>query len=237
MIYAAILAGGVGSRVKHATIPKQFIELAGKPVIAYTIENMLRVTRFDYLYIAVHREWMEYMKNLVQTSFPIEMREKIRLTEGGAERMDSIRSVTDAICCEHTVCDQDVIVIHDAARPFVTEKILNDSIDCALEYGAVVAALPASDTILHSYDGKVVSDIPKRSVVYHGQAPDRYLLKRLLDMYAALTPEQVAIVTGTSQVCTLNGATLHMVEGDSINFKITTDSDLIMAENIIQNNK
>lgn len=237
MIYGAILAGGVGSRVKSATIPKQFIELEGKPVIAYTIEHMLKVPRFDAIYIAVHKEWIEYMEQLVADFIPKELQCKVKLTDGGKERLDSIRNVTDAICRENVLGEQDVIVIHDAARPFVTEKILNDSIDCALAHGAVVAALPASDTILHSVNGTEVSDIPNRSIVYHGQAPDSFNLKLFLDMQAALSEEQKKTITGTSQICTLNGVVLHMVEGDSINFKITTDSDLLIAKNIIRNSK
>ncbi len=237
MIYGAILAGGVGSRVKSASIPKQFIEVSGKPVIAYTIENMLKVTRFDEIYIAVHGEWMDYMEQLIADHISQEWHHRVRLTVGGKERLDSIRNVTDAICREHAIGEHDVIVIHDAARPFVTEKILNDSIDCALEHGAVVAALPASDTILHSTNGTEVSEIPDRSMVYHGQAPDSFNLKLFLDMQAALSEEQKATITGTSQICTLNGVVLHMVEGDSMNFKITTDSDLLMAEDIIKNRK
>lgn len=235
MIYGVILAGGVGSRVKKSLIPKQFIELEGKPIIAYTIENMLKVPRFDALYIAVHREWMDYMKTLVADGFTPEQQAKIHMTEGGKERLDSIRNVTDAICRENPLGEQDVIVIHDAARPFVTEKILNDSIDCAMEYGAVVAATPASDTILHSVNGTEVSEIPPRSIVFHGQAPDSFNLKLFLDMQAAIPEELKPTITGTSQICTINGVTLHMVEGDSINFKITTDSDLIIAQNIVKN--
>ncbi len=237
MIYGAILAGGVGSRVKSANIPKQFIELDGKPVIAYTIENMLKVTRFDEIYIAVHGEWLDYMEQLIVDYIPEAQQNKVKLTAGGKERLDSIRNVTDAISGAHAIGEQDVIVIHDAARPFVTEKILNDSIDCAMVHGAVVAALPASDTIIHSVNGTEVSEIPNRSIVYHGQAPDSFNLKLFLDMQAALSEEQKAVITGTSQICTLNGVVLHMVEGDSINFKITTDSDLLIAENIMKNKK
>lgn len=235
MIYGAILAGGVGSRVKMADRPKQFLELEGKPVIVYTLMNMLKVSRFDAIYIAVHREWMDFMEELVVKYIPADQQGKVKLTYGGKERLDSIRNVTDAICAENPLGEQDVIVIHDAARPFVTEKILNDSIDCAMEHGAVVAALPASDTILHSQDGKAVSEIPNRSIVYHGQAPDSFNLKLFLDMQAALSEEQKKVITGTSQICTLNGVTLHMVEGDSVNFKITTDSDLLIAANMIKN--
>ena len=124
MIYGAMLAGGVGSRMKSAVIPKQFLEVEGKPIIIYTLQNMLKVDRFDYIYIATHKDYLAYMKEMVQkyTDKP----EKVRIIEGGKERMDSIHNVTDAILKDEGVHEDDVIVIHDAVRPLVTEKILND---------------------------------------------------------------------------------------------------------------
>ena len=112
MIYGAMLAGGVGSRMKSAVIPKQFLEVDGKPIIIYTLQNMLKVDRFDYIYIATHKDYLAYMKEMVQkyTDKP----EKVRIIEGGKERMDSIHNVTDAILKDEGVHEDDVIVIHDA---------------------------------------------------------------------------------------------------------------------------
>ena len=134
MIYGAILAGGTGSRMKSIDIPKQFVEMEGKPIILYTIEHMLAAERFDYIYIAVHPDYEDYMKKL--TAERVKEPEKIRILLGGKERMDTIHNVTDAIEADHGIGDEDVIVIHDAARPFVTKQILNDSIDTAAKYGA-----------------------------------------------------------------------------------------------------
>ena len=136
MIYGAMLAGGSGTRVKSSKIPKQFIEIGGKPIIIYTLENMLKVKRFDYIYIAVHKDYEDYMNEQVKKNIPES--EKVRVILGGKERMDTINNVTTAITNDNGIHDDDVIVIHDAVRPFVTEKILNDSIDCAAEYGACV---------------------------------------------------------------------------------------------------
>ena len=79
MIYGAMLAGGVGSRMKSAVIPKQFLEVDGKPIIIYTLQNMLKVDRFDYIYIATHKDYLAYMKEMVQkyTDKP----EKVRIIE------------------------------------------------------------------------------------------------------------------------------------------------------------
>lgn len=160
MIYGAMLAGGSGTRVKSSKIPKQFIEIGGKPIIIYTLENMLKVKRFDYIYIAVHKDYEDYMNEQVKKNIPES--EKVRVILGGKERMDTIimspplsQMITDFM-------NDDVIVIHDAVRPFVTEKILNDSIDCAAEYGACVCGLPCAEYYLHSKGGEYVEDIPQK---------------------------------------------------------------------------
>lgn len=119
MIYGAMLAGGSGTRVKSSKIPKQFIEIGGKPIIIYTLENMLKVKRFDYIYIAVHKDYEDYMNEQVKKNIPES--EKVRVILGGKERMDTINNVTTAITNDNGIHDDDVIVIHDAVRPFVTE--------------------------------------------------------------------------------------------------------------------
>jgi 2-C-methyl-D-erythritol 4-phosphate cytidylyltransferase len=231
MIYGAMLAGGVGSRMKSATIPKQFLEVDGQPIILYTLRNMLKVERFDYIYIATHRDYISYMEKMIQEY--IDTPGKVRIIEGGKERMDSIHNVTDAIVADCGLREEDVIVIHDAVRPLVTEKILNDSIDAAREYGACVCGLPAVDTMLFSEDGKVVTNIPERSKLYNGQAPDSFRLKRFLDMQDNLTEEQKKVITGTSQICTMNGQPIYIIEGDALNFKLTTDGDLLIFKSMI----
>lgn len=229
MNYAAILAGGVGSRIKSVSIPKQFVEIDGMPVISYTIKSILKPEIFDRIYIATHREWIEFMKQLISSEFP-DNADKIAVIEGGRERMDSITNVLSAIQSDSVVFPEDVLVIHDAARPFVTEKILRDSVEAAFEYGAVVAGLNAVDTMLYSNDGELVDDIPPRKMIFHGQAPDSFRLKLFIEMINNLSDEQRAVITGTSQICTFNNHKLHMIKGDAMNFKITTDFDLFIAE-------
>ena len=151
--------------------------------------------------------------------------------------MDSIHNVTDAILKDEGVHEDDVIVIHDAVRPLVTEKILNDSIDAAGTYGACVCGLPAVDTMLYSEDGKVVTTIPERSKLFNGQAPDSFSLPRFLEMQANLTEEQREVITGTSQICTMNNKPIYIIEGDPLNFKLPTDADLLIFNSIIDNIK
>lgn len=231
MIYGAMLAGGSGTRVKSSDIPKQFIEINGQPIIIHTLKNMLKVKRFDRIYIASREDYIDYLKKQVEEN--VGEPERVRIIAGGKERMDSIHNVTAAIEADSGINDEDVIVIHDAVRPFVTEKILNDSIDCAAKYGACVCGLPCADTILHSKKGDVVDDIPPRSELFCGQAPDSFRLRHFIDMQNNLSEEQKKVITGTSQICTMNGQPIYIIEGDAINFKITTDSDLVMVRTLL----
>lgn len=231
MIYGAMLAGGSGTRIKSSVIPKQFIEINSQPIIIHTLKNMLKLDRFDLIYIACREDYIDYLKKQVEDN--ISNSNKVRIIKGGKERMDTIRNVTTAIENDNGISENDVIVIHDAVRPFVTLKILNDSIEYATKFGACVCGLPCADTILHSVHGDVVDDIPPRSELYCGQAPDSFNLKRFIEMERSLTEEQKLNITGTSQICTMNNQPIYIIEGDALNFKITTDSDLELARKLL----
>ena len=232
MNYAIILASGKGIRMKDCkNIPKQFREINGKPIIIYTINNLLKVNRFDALYVVVPQDYIDYTKIIINKHIK-ENLEKINIISGGNERMDSIDNAIKAIVDNNKVNDNDIVVIHDGVRPFITERILNESIDKSREYGAVVASIPVSDTLLISNDGYKVDEIPKRSIYYKGQAPDSFRLKLFIELLEKLSPEDRKKIVGTSQVCTLNNYPIHMIEGDEINFKITTASDLNIANGI-----
>lgn len=229
MNYAAILAGGVGTRVNSIDYPKQFYTIDEKPVIIYTTEKLVNSSLIDLVYIAVIEDYYDYMMALLEK---YNLTEKTVLITGGKTRMDTIDKVVEAIL-QKNITDDDVILIHDAVRPFITNKIIEDSIEGAKKYGATVATIPATDTIVSSVDDNVVSFIPNRRELYCGQSPDTFNLKHFIEMEGNLTEEQKKQVTGTSQVCTLNGQEIYMIPGDPINFKITTDFDLLIAENII----
>ena len=227
----AILAGGVGKRM-GGDIPKQFLLVNNIPIIVYTIKIFLTTPEFDLIYIVIHQSWKKYLIDILQ-NYQIDS-ERLRIIDGGEERINSIENLVTAVSSNKNSSD-DIIVIHEAVRPFVSQEILVNSIHAAEKYGAVVAAVPATDTMLFIEGNNSVSSIPDRSKIYHGQAPDSFkvgLLKSALD---SLSSDEKKIITGTSQICLLRGIPIHTIKGDSKNFKITTLSDLMIAEAIMQN--
>lgn len=232
MNYGVILAGGSGTRMKSIDVPKQYFEIKGIPIIIYTIKKFIDVDCFDYIYIAIDNNYKNYMISILEKFIDNKNISKITLVNGGKERIDSIHNVIESIDV-NKINDDDIIVIHDAVRPFVTEKIILNNIKGAKEYGATVTSIPVNDTILLSTDGDYVDRIPIRKTLFNGQSPDSFNLKIFIELENKLTEEQKEIITGTSQVCTLNDYPIRMIEGDAINFKITTDADLELAEHII----
>lgn len=230
--YAAILAGGIGNRMHSATIPKQFLQLGDRPIIIWTIQKILGSHAFDYVYIAIHPEWKDYLQELLEKWDICEP--NLTIVSGGKERLDSIENVIDAICNSHTVETEDKILIHDAVRPFITNQIISDSLEALNRHPAVVAAIPATDTMLWIESDDRVDSMPDRSKLYNGQAPDSFRLQVLAKSIRELTPRQRRVITGTAQICLLDGIPIHTVPGDPINIKLTSDSDMLIAEGLIR---
>lgn len=232
MKYAAILAGGTGKRMSSA-LPKQFLELQREAIIIRTIRRILSSALFDKLVIAIHPEWKSYLEELIaKAALPAA---DILITEGGKERLDSIRNTTGFITSTFGPAgEKDYIVIFDAVRPFVSHTIMQDSLEALTRHEAVVAALPAVDTMLWIEEGTRVDSMPQRSKLFHGQAPDSFRLVTLCQALAALTPEEEQIITGTAQICMLKGIDIHTIPGDPKNIKVTTPFDIQLGEVLCQ---
>ena len=234
MNYAIILAAGFGTRIKNIDIPKQYYEINGIPIIMYTVKKFVKLDCFDYIYLTVDKDYKKLMKSLLDKH--IGEYSQIELVEGGKERIDSIQNVINNID-ENEVNKDDIILVHDGVRPFVTDEILLESIEYTKQYGACVTSSPVNDTILQSENGEFVNNIPVRSTLFCGQSPDTFNLKNFIKMISGLTDEQKKKVTGTSDICTFYNVPIKMTTGNNLNFKITTDEDLKIAELLLKDVK
>lgn len=232
MIFGAILAGGVGSRMHMADMPKQFLPLGDKPVIVHTLEKFLTCMRFDIIYIGVHGDWVDYMKDLIARYVPAQQ-ERICVVAGGSDRNETIFNVVRTIEQTYGESDDHIIVTHDAVRPFLSLRIIEENIDGALQYGAVDTVVPAADTIVVSKDGKVISDIPQRVNMYQGQTPQSFRIRLLKDMYYSLSEEEKHILTDACKICVVRNYPVHLVMGSDTNLKLTTPGDYKIAQAMV----
>ncbi|MEE0059807.1 MAG: 2-C-methyl-D-erythritol 4-phosphate cytidylyltransferase [Acutalibacteraceae bacterium] len=231
MIYGAILAGGIGTRMHVSSMPKQFLPLNGKPIIIHTLEKMLACSRFDAVYLGIHPSWMSYMYDLLD-KYNVCNADKIRLAPGGETRNDTIFKIIDEIKRDFGENEDDIIVTHDAVRPFVTLRILEENIDAAVEFGACDTVVPATDTIVCSEDGEEITDIPHRELMYQGQTPQSFKVKMLKELYAQLTDTEKEILTDACKICVMKNVPVKLIKGEILNIKITTVHDYQIAEAI-----
>ncbi|EAF0859704.1 2-C-methyl-D-erythritol 4-phosphate cytidylyltransferase [Listeria monocytogenes] len=231
MIYAQILAGGKGTRMGNVSMPKQFLPLNGKPIIVHTVEKFILNTRFDKILISSPKEWMNHAEDNIKKYISDD---RIVVIEGGEDRNETIMNGIRFVEKTYGLTDDDIIVTHDAVRPFLTHRIIEENIDAALETGAVDTVIEALDTIVESSNHEVITDIPVRDHMYQGQTPQSFNMKKVFNHYQNLTPEKKQILTDACKICLLAGDDVKLVKGEIFNIKITTPYDLKVANVIIQ---
>ncbi len=230
MIFGIILAGGVGSRMSQATMPKQFLPLGDKPILMHTVARFLACEQLDKVYIGVHKDWVDHTRELLDTHFPDA---DVQVVCGGGDRNDTLFAVIDEIETQHGADEEHLVVTHDAVRPFVTARILEDNVAAAKAYGAVNTVIPAVDTIVVSCDGNVIDGVPPRHTMYQVQTPQSFRMTLLTSLYRSLSDEQKATLTDTASVCVMCSYPVHLVKGEQTNLKITTPEDYRIAQAMV----
>jgi 2-C-methyl-D-erythritol 4-phosphate cytidylyltransferase len=216
-IGAIILMAGSGSRFGTKT-PKQFLLLGQKRVYLHTVDVFTETNVFDEIVLVCPQDWQEVV-----------MQEVPRATVilGGKTRQES--SYLGLLGFSQK---PDIVVIHDAVRPFVSRDILDSNIHQAILHGAVDTCIASSDTLVYAPGGKTIANIPKREDYLRGQTPQTFRFDWIWQAH------QEAATQDAHDDCQLLlkiGRSVHIVPGNDTNFKITTEVDLILAERIIQN--
>ena len=232
MVFGVILAGGIGSRMGNQEKPKQYMQLGDKPIIIHTIEKFYVNDKFEKIMVLCPREWVAHTKNLVK-KYMKDADTRVVVLEGGSTRNETIMNAVSYIESEYGVEDDTIIVTHDAVRPFVTHRIIEENIRMVQEYGACDTVIQATDTIVRSDDKTVISEIPDRSKIYQGQTPQSFNVKKLKELYHSLTEEEKTILTDAAKIFVLRGEKVYLVDGEVFNIKITYPYDLKVAETLI----
>lgn len=228
MNFAIILAGGNGSRM-NSSIPKQYIEVNNKPIIMYSIEAFQKNSKIDKIIIVANSKYHELIKTYC-LQYKITKLDKI--IEGGSFRQESVLNALNYLK-NNDANDEDIILIHDAARPLVSQKIIDDNItECKLT-GAVVTAIEVTDTIFLENENKVSSSL-ERSKLRASQTPQTFYFKIIDEAHQKFKNE---IVTDDVQMVLKNKSKVSVVNGDKNNFKITTDNDLLLFKEILNASK
>ncbi|WP_047982604.1 IspD/TarI family cytidylyltransferase [Ornithinibacillus contaminans] len=232
MIYAGILAGGTGTRMGNVPMPKQFLLLNEKPIIVHTVEKFILNSSFNKIIIATPKEWLNHTQDILK-KFGLDL-PNITVIVGGNDRNQTIMSIVNYIESNFNLNNEDIIVTHDAVRPFLTHRIIQENINNALEFGSVDTVVEAVDTIVESEDNNFISSIPRRDFMYQGQTPQSFNIMKLKELYNALTESEKEVLTDACKIFAIKGERVKLVRGENFNIKITTPFDLNVANAIIK---
>lgn len=226
MVYAGILAGGRGERMGQTQRPKQFLPIGGRPILIHTVERFLHAGCIDQVLVAVPAKWMDYTKVLLEKYLP---EAAAAVVEGGEDRNDSLLRVCGYIEKTYGIKEEDILVSHDAVRPFVSTRILEENVRFAREVGAANTMLPAIDTIATG-EGEFLDTIPPRELMYQVQTPQSFRMADFIKVCRSLTEREAKTLTDASKIYRLKGLPVKIVVGEQRNFKITTPYDLAVAD-------
>jgi len=224
MISAVIVAAGKGTRM-NMDINKQYIEIGDMPVLARTLEVFESCRLIEEIIVVVNGHDIVYCKENIIDAFGFT--KVAKLVAGASTRQGSVYK---GLCEVREVCD--IVLIHDGARPFVTEQCLKDSIYAAQEYGACCLAVPVKDTVKEVDEQGFVRKTLNRNSLWAIQTPQTFKYRLILDAHIKAAQEGF-IGTDDATLVERMGHPLKLIMGDYNNIKITTQEDLILAEAIL----
>ncbi len=241
--YGIILAGGTGSRM-GSDIPKQFLDLEGKPVLQYSIEAFEK-SAVDGFIIVVNEAYRDACEEILSVAGAVKF---AGFAENGSERVWSVKNGLDKvrdICIYRESRDipevNDVyVLIHDGARPLITAELINDCINAVRTAGACVPALELKDTVKTADKDMYVTSTPDRSTLRAVQTPQCFLLDLILEAYGkkekdADNAENFIPTDDASMVERYTDTKVLMIPGNEKNLKITTPTDMQLAQILLQN--
>lgn len=232
MNIAAILAGGTGQRMGEKT-PKQFIEVNGIPIIVRTLLAFNSHERIDHILVVCLEEWHDKLTELVRKYGLNKV--KYMINPGNTRRESSLNAVE---ALKHVCKDDDVLLIHDAARPNVSKSIISESIEKAKLTGACETVVPVCDTIVMSTDGLYSHEIPPREKLYSVQTPQSFLYSFIRDAHLFYidklsTGDCVPNITDDAGLLLFSNKRVALVKGDKLNIKVTSPEDIVLLKAIL----
>lgn len=219
MNVAIVLSGGTGTRL-GGPIPKQYVEIGGKPIFGYSLDLFQQADFIDGIVFVCHKDWEKIVLDYVEK---YGVKKFFCFAPSGDSRQQSVKN--GLFACRGRLKDTDVVLVHDAARPNASEELLRRLTDLS-GYDGVMPAVPVKDTTYYSEDGKEISSLLDRDKLRAGQAPESYLFGKYLRLHETISDERIARAKGSSEIAFANGLRIRIVDGEESNYKITTPMDL-----------
>lgn len=230
MNIAIIFAGGSGVRM-GAGVPKQFLEINGKPILIHTLQLFQEHEEIDKIYLAINEEYIRYVEQLV-LDFRID--KVCGIAAGGETAQDSIYNALTLAAKENP--EDSIVLIHDGVRPFVAYEVISENIASVEQHGSAITCTQCYETILISHDGENVDSLPLRRESYSAQAPQSFRLRDIISAHEAIrqTADGYKNMVDACTIYRALGRQPHIVLGNRGNIKVTTPEDVYMFRALLQ---
>ncbi len=224
MNIAVIFAGGSGKRMRSGDIPKQFLEINGKPIIIYTLELFEKNTDIDAIVIACKEDWIDKLKELIERYGLCKIRSIVPGGETGQ------LSIYNGLKAAEEIDDNAIVLIHDGVRPLIDQKVIDDNIASVRKHGSAITTSVVTETILVVNDGEEIETVPDRSRSRVAKAPQSFYLKDVLEAHKKALAENRKDFIDTCTMMKHYGYKLFLVDGPYENIKITTPDDYLICK-------
>lgn len=215
--FALIVAGGSGSRMK-SQVPKQFLEMAGIPVLMHTIKVFEKFDQEIEFVVVLPENQVDYWKQLCKKH---DFRIEHKIAFGGETRFHSVKNGLKQIS------EKGIVFIHDAVRPLVSNQTLLNCLETAIDKGNALPVIPVYESVREVSESK--NRVADRSKLFLVQTPQTFQVQLIKDAYSKSNPESFTDDASVLESC---GHQIHLVEGNRENIKITTPFDLVIAKNL-----
>lgn len=229
-VSALIFAGGTGKRMNTKTLPKQFLELHGKPIIIHTIEHFESHPEIKDIVVVCVDDWLDYCKDLLAK---FNIKKVSQVVPGGETGQMSIFNGLEALREKYQGND-DYVLIHDGVRPLIDEEIISKNIESVKKYGTAITVKPVIETVVQVDEEDIINNVIERSTCQTAVAPQSFVLSEIYSLHMRAQAEKLFDMTDSATLARYFGLPLHTVMGGSENIKITTPSDFYIFRAIYE---
>lgn len=230
MNIAIVFAGGSGVRM-GAGLPKQFLEVNGKPILVHTMQLFQYHKKIDKIYVSVLEDYIPYVESLVQE---YRLSKVACILAGGKTAQDSIYGALKK--AEEENEGDSIVLLHDGVRPFVSYDVISENIRSVKKYGSAITCTPCYETVLLSSSGETVEKVPYRKETFSAQAPQSFYLKDIIRVHDTIRASETGYenMVDACTMFTSLGMQTHMVQGNRGNIKVTTPEDVYTFRALLQ---
>lgn len=235
MNFAIILAAGVGQRMRNGGMPKQFLNLMGKPIIIYTLEKFEQCEQIDQIVVVCHGSYTDHMEKLLSL---YQMQKVVKIAVGASSRQGSLKKGLDAVS-QLGGQPGDIVVIHDGVRPLVNQNTIGENIRVAGRYGCAATVHPVTESVVvTSTDDIRMTDFKKRADTYSLTAPQTFRYETIRDVYQGMLEQEPAEeelpLLDAAMVYASRGGAIHLVKEQGTNIKVTTPEDYYFLRAVLE---